>query len=80
MNTIFVLVNRNRKLFFRDKGMLISALITPLILMYSTEPFWPMSIRIRFGVPFRRLSLSRISSSTERWQPSWQQVFWRSAA
>ena len=24
MNTIFVLVNRNRKLFFRDKGMLIS--------------------------------------------------------
>ena len=30
MNTIFVLVNRNRKLFFRDKGMLISALITPL--------------------------------------------------
>ena len=33
MNTIFVLVNRNRKLFFRDKGMLISALITPLILI-----------------------------------------------
>ena len=38
MNTIFVLVNRNRKLFFRDKGMLISALITPLILivLYGT--------------------------------------------
>ena len=33
MNTLFVLVNRNRKLFFRDKGMLISALITPLILI-----------------------------------------------
>lgn len=38
MNTLFVLVNRNRKLFFRDKGMLISALITPLILilLYGT--------------------------------------------
>ena len=38
MKTMMVLVNRNRKLFFRDKGMLLSSLITPLILivLYAT--------------------------------------------
>lgn len=38
MKTIGYLVNRNRKLFFKDKGMLFSALITPLILLllYTT--------------------------------------------
>lgn len=38
MKTFFTLVDRNRKLFFRDKGMLISSLITPIILivLYAT--------------------------------------------
>ena len=38
MNTVFALIKRNRKLFFRDKGMLISSLITPIILivLYAT--------------------------------------------
>lgn len=38
MRTIIALVSRNRKIFFRDKGMLISSLITPiiLILLYAT--------------------------------------------
>lgn len=38
MRTLFALINRNRKLFFRDKGMLFSSLITPLILivLYAT--------------------------------------------
>lgn len=38
MKTIIALVNRNRKLFFRDKGMLVSSLITPIILivLYGT--------------------------------------------
>lgn len=38
MKTLMALVNRNRKLFFRDKGMLLSSLITPLILivLYAT--------------------------------------------
>ena len=38
MNTLMTLVNRNRKLFFRDKGMLFSSLITPIILivLYAT--------------------------------------------
>lgn len=38
MKTIFALISRNRKLFFRDKGMLFSSLITPIILivLYAT--------------------------------------------
>ena len=33
MKAVISLVNRNRKLFFRDKGMFFSALITPFILI-----------------------------------------------
>ena len=42
MKTLTNLINRNRKLFFRDKGMLFSSLITPLILivLYLTRTFW----------------------------------------
>lgn len=38
MKTVIALVNRNRKLFFKDRGMLFSAMITPgiLIVLYAT--------------------------------------------
>lgn len=38
MRTFIALIDRNRKLFFRDKGMLLSSLITPIILivLYAT--------------------------------------------
>ncbi len=38
MKAVISLMNRNRKLFFRDKGMFFSALITPfiLIVLYAT--------------------------------------------
>ena len=38
MRTLLTLIDRNRKLFFRDKGMLFSSLITPIILivLYAT--------------------------------------------
>ena len=38
MKKLCALIGRNRKLFFRDKGMLLSALITPfiLIVLYAT--------------------------------------------
>ena len=38
MKTLFALISRNRKLFFRDKSMLFSSLITPIILivLYAT--------------------------------------------
>ncbi len=38
MKTFFILINRNVKLYFRDKGAFISSLITPIILLvlYAT--------------------------------------------
>ena len=38
MNTIFVMIKRNMKLFFKDKGMFFTALITPgiLLILYAT--------------------------------------------
>ena len=38
MKVLQILIKRNTKLFFKDKGMLITALITPLILLllYAT--------------------------------------------
>ena len=38
MRTITALISRNRKLFFRDRGMFLSSLITPVILivLYAT--------------------------------------------
>ena len=39
MKAVISLMNRNRKLFFRDKGMFFSALITPFILIVLYAPF-----------------------------------------
>ena len=38
MRTVLALINRNRKLFFRDKGMFFTSMITPVILivLYAT--------------------------------------------
>ena len=38
MNTSLILIKRNIKLFFKDKGMFFTALITPMILLvlYAT--------------------------------------------
>lgn len=38
MREVAAFVDRNRKLFFKDKGMLFSSMITPLILivLYAT--------------------------------------------
>ncbi|MGN0433102.1 MAG: ABC transporter permease, partial [Bilifractor sp.] len=33
MNTAFTLIKRNSKLFFKDKGMFFTSLITPAILL-----------------------------------------------
>ena len=38
MRTVLALMDRNRKLFFKDKGMLFTSMITPVILivLYAT--------------------------------------------
>ena len=37
MRTVLALMNRNRKLFFKDKGMLFTSMITPVIIAYMME-------------------------------------------
>ena len=39
MHTVFALIKRNVKLFFRDKGMFFTALITPAILLVLYASF-----------------------------------------
>ena len=39
MNTLLLLIKRNIKLFFKDKGMFFSALITPAILLFLYVSF-----------------------------------------
>ena len=34
MKTLLILTKRNSKLFFKDKGMFFSSLITPAILLF----------------------------------------------
>ena len=43
MKTVYWLTKRNCKLFFKDKGMFFSSLITPIILLFCTQPFWQRS-------------------------------------
>ena len=50
MKAVFALISRNRKLFFKDRGMFFSALITPGILIllhfwqtYTEIPLCPRS-------------------------------------
>ena len=52
MKAVLALIQRNRKLYFKDKGMLFSSLITPAILIVLYATFLPMCI----GIPLYRQS------------------------
>ena len=52
MKAVLALIQRNRKLYFKDKGMLFSSLITPAILIVLYATFWPRCI----GIPSYRQS------------------------
>lgn len=49
MKTLFLVVRRNLKLFFKDKGMFISALITPMILLVLYATFLAKVYRDSFA-------------------------------
>ena len=53
MTTLFALIKRNIKLFFRDKGMFFTALITPMILLVLYATFLAKVYRDSFlaGLP-----------------------------
>ena len=47
MRTVFALMNRNRKLFFKDKGMLFTSMITPVILIVLYAKFLAMVLEYK---------------------------------
>jgi len=49
MNSLSALINRNTKLFFKDKGMFFTALITPLILLVLYATFLAKVYRDSFS-------------------------------
>lgn len=48
MKAVFALMSRNRKLFFKDKGMLFSSMITPVILIVLYATFLAKIYRYSF--------------------------------
>ena len=54
MRTFITLIDRNRKLFFKDKGMLLSSLITPIILIVLYATFLQKCIRILLPAIFQQ--------------------------
>ena len=52
MNTIFALVKRNTKLFFRDKGLFFTSLVTPAILLFLYTAFLGGVYRDSFAASF----------------------------
>lgn len=80
MKAVFALISRNKKLFFKDRGMFFSALITPgiLILLYAT--FLANVYRDSFvsAIPDHDYNLRQ----TDRWnggRHSLPRLFWQSA-
>ena len=49
MKTLIRVINRNLKLFFKDKGMFFSALITPMILLVLYATFLAKVYRDSFA-------------------------------
>ena len=79
MKAVFALISRNRKLFFKDRGMFFSALITPgiLILLYAT--FLANVYRDSFVSAIPDMITSQTNWSMERWPHSLPRLFWQSA-
>lgn len=59
MRTMTALISRNRKLFFRDRGMFLSSLITPVILIVLYATFlanvYKDSFCLHCRIPYRFL-------------------------
>ena len=64
MKEITALVSRNRKLFFKDKGMLFSSMITPVILIVLYATFLANIYKDSFvsATPLSLLSITRFQN------------------
>ena len=77
MRTVLALMNRNRKLFFKDKGMLFTSMITPVILIVLYATFLAKVFRDSFTAAIPDMITIRINSLMEPWQHSWQHHLWQ---
>lgn len=77
MKTVISLVNRNRKLFFRDKGMFFSALITPFILIVLYATFLAKVYKDSFTSAFPEGFTIAEKLIDGQLHPSLLQHFWR---
>lgn len=58
--TLLSLIKRNIKLFFKDKGLVIGALVGPIILIVLYFTFLMMSIEIRLNLLFLKVRLIKL--------------------
>ena len=81
MMGLWALVKRNTKLYFKDKGMFFSSLITPVILLVLYATFLKNVYDDSFVPRWRRPGQPLPTpSSTAAWAGSWFPRCWRSAA
>lgn len=79
MKTLLILTKRNSKLFFKDKGMFFSSLITPAILLVLYVTFLSNVYRDSFLSALPALRFPR-ASSTALSAVSLPRRCWQSAA
>lgn len=80
MKTLLILTKRNSKLFFKDKGMFFSSLITPAILLVLYVTFLSNVYRDSFYPRCPRAFRFPTASSTALSAVSLPRRCWRSAA
>ena len=64
MREVAVFVDRNRKLFFKDKGMLFSSMITPLILIVLYATFLAKIYKDSYTSAFNNMVILVLFGST----------------
>lgn len=64
MREVAALVDRNRKLFFKDKGMLFSSMITPLILIVLYATFLAKIYKDSYTSAFNNIVILVLFGST----------------
>lgn len=70
MKQFLLIVKRNIKMYFKDKGLFISSLITPLILLVLYATFLARYIKTVFRVRCQKVWKSPINLSTAVWEES----------
>ena len=79
MKKLYALIQRNCKLFFKDKGMFFTSLITPLILLVLYVTFLGKIYRDSFASAMPEGFSLPEKLITAWWEDSLSPLFWRYA-